>query len=81
MNTIQEKQKTAIQMYYAGKREELIENMRDALDELQDGVKITNKRIGDFIGKSERTIKRRMTPKMIKAKEIYNKSLIKTIDH
>lgn len=82
MTSIEDKRLVAINKYHEGKREKVHKEVYGAMEDLQDGKKITNKRIAILLGISERTVKRKMKdyPQLADIKDSYNSLLKKKND-
>jgi hypothetical protein len=65
----------AIQTYTEGKREQNIQKYLEAIHSLQDGMKITKKRIADYMGVSARNLRRIETKEIDELLKRYNKTM------
>lgn len=81
MNGIKDKNESrslAIIAFVRGEKEKMNERYIETIKMLQDGHKITQKRISDAMGVSERTVKRYQTPEIKNLIKEYNTSLKKS---
>ena len=75
---IKQKQLEGVRVYHKGRKSMMEHKYHQALIDLQDGIKITQKRIGEYMGVDERTVRNYQTPVTKELIKKYNETLRKT---